>query len=361
MSDNVQIKQFELSDQPALLSFLRLAYPNELRKSDPAYWKWHYLDNPYTSVGDIPLWVIKSGETIVGQLATIPVELKAGDESTKAIWILDFIVGESFRGKGLGKRLVLTAQEWCRTMLTLGINEQSTAVFRSLNWVSLQSIHRYQKVLFPGHAIKEFRQVMPLRRLTNLSFAPWRHQIARLSQPKPGTTLTPVAIFEETFDQLWQRASAQWPCAVRRSSEFLNWQFNQQPGKIFEVLGLFEQEVLTGYVVLFFRTAERGVPPKVAISDICYDARAADRVIDDLLAGALRAALQKQAGSVVIDVLDRRIEERLSRLGFWRIKKSPQFMASAADNRQGLLYKPANWYLTRGDSDVSIFEQSSLP
>lgn len=354
MSDEVQIKQFELSDQPALLAFLRDAYPDEPRKSDPAYWKWHYLDNRYTSTDDIPLWVVKSGDKIVGQLATIPVELKAGDKLRKAIWILDFIVGEKFRGKGLGKRLVLAAGEWCPTMLTLGINEQSTAVFRSLRWVSLEPIHRYQRVLFPGNAIKEFRGMPPLRGLANLSFAGSRSRIAR----KPGS-LQPINAFDRRFDDLWLRASPQWTCAVRRRADFLDWQFKQQPGKGFEVLGCLDGETLAGYVVLFFRKSEGGAPPKMAISDICYDSCDADRVINDLLTGALQSALERNAGSVVIDILDQRIEQCLKRMGFWRIRKSPQFMASAVD-RQDILYESANWYLTRGDSDVSIFEQSNV-
>src|SRR6266850_1408178 len=111
MAGDVQVKQFELADQEELLSFLRVAYPAEPRKSQLDFWKWHYLENPHTALDDIPLWVVKDGERIVGQLATIPVNLKVGAEETRAIWILDFIVLPKYRGQGLGKRLVLTSRE----------------------------------------------------------------------------------------------------------------------------------------------------------------------------------------------------------------------------------------------------------
>jgi hypothetical protein len=82
-------------------------------------------------------------------------------------------------------------------------------------------------------------------------------------------------------------------------------------------------------------------------------------VIDALLKGALRLALERRAGGLVIDVLDPRVEERLSQLGFWRIKASPPFMAGTFDD-QDLMYERSNWFLTRGDSDVSIFEEPNL-
>jgi GNAT superfamily N-acetyltransferase len=356
MAGDVQIKQFELADQEELLSFVRVAYPDEPRKSEFAFWRWHYLENPFISMDDIPLWIVRSGKQIVGQLATIPIDLKVGDSKTRAIWILDFVILPEYRGRGLGKRLVLAARESFPTMLTLGINEQSKAVFRSLKWVVLGGLHRYHRLLYPGNAFREVSKFGPLRRLVNSCYAPFRPHYARTSGTG-GSAIREITTFDASFEDLWQRASAQWPCAVVRSSSYLEWQFARQPEKKFEVLGLYEYDQLVGYVVLFFRKDERSnVPPKVAISDLCYDASGSPQVIDDLLKAALRLALERRSGSLVTDILDPLVEAGLKRLGFWRIKAAPQFMASASEH-QDLIYKESNWFLTRGDSDVSIFEQ----
>jgi hypothetical protein len=138
----------------------------------------------------------------------------------------------------------------------------------------------------------------------------------------------------------------------------------RQPGKKFEVLGLYEENDkagrLLGYVVLFFRKAERGnVPPKAAITDICYDSDRASENIDELLKAALRLSIERRAGSLVTDVRDPRVEERLQKLSFWPIKKSPPFMVYSP-NRRELMYEPDNWFLTRADSDVSVFEDPNL-
>lgn len=357
MASDAQIKQFKVADQDALLSFLRAAYPDEPRNSELTFWRWHYLDNPLTSPDGIPLWVVWSGSQIVGQLATIPVDLKVGSGKTRAIWILDFVILPEYRGRGLGKRLVLAAGESFPTMLTLGINEQSKAVFRSLKWVALGGVHRYHRLLYPGDAFSEVSKVEPLRRLVNLGYAPFRPRDAGTSD---ASSVREVTTFGADFEDLWQRASTQWPCAVVRSPRYLEWQFARQPGKKFDVLGLYEHDRLVGYAVLFFRKGGRGgAPPKAAISDLCYDAGGSPRVIDELLKAALSRAIARRAGSLVTDVLDPLVETRLRRLGFWRIKNAPQFMASTAEH-QDLIYKESNWFLTRGDSDVSIFEQPNV-
>ncbi|HEV2911790.1 MAG TPA: GNAT family N-acetyltransferase [Pyrinomonadaceae bacterium] len=359
MSGDIQIKQFELAEQEALLTFLREAYPEDPRKSERAYWEWHYLENPHTRPDDIPLWIVKSGERIVGQAATLPVELKLGDERRRAIWILDFIVGANYRGKGLGKRLVAAARQKYPTMFALGFNEQSEAVLRRLDWVMMGRISRYHRLLFPGDALG--RVLSPVRKALNLGFAPLRPRPPARSRLKENHTLRAVTAFDAAFDALWREASVEWPCAVVREARFLEWQFMRQPGKRFDVLGLYTGEQLLGYVVLFFRKPERsgGPPPKAAISDLCYRADASVDVVEELLRAALALALERRAGSLVIDVLDPRVEQWLKRLGFWRIQNSPQFMTYVPD-RQDLMYEMSNWFLTRADSDVSIFEQPNL-
>ncbi|HZH89558.1 MAG TPA: GNAT family N-acetyltransferase [Pyrinomonadaceae bacterium] len=361
MSSDAHIKQFRVADTDALLAFLREAYPDDPRKSEPAYWKWHYLENPYTDLDDVPLWVLQDAGRIVGQVATIPVKLKVGAEERRALWILDFIVHENYRGQRWGRRLLDTAREHCRTMLALGINEGSTGVLNSQKWTPMGSINRYHLLLNPGHAVKELSRLpRPLGRIVNLAYAPLRPRFGKLAS---GLSLRVVKRFDAAFDDLWRRASTQWPCAVVRRADYLDWQFARQPGKRYETLGLYAGEQLVGYVVLFFRKPEGmeegAASPKVAISDLCYDARAGFDVIDELIRAALTLALERRAGSLVTDVLDARVEERLVRRGFWCIKRAPGFMVYGETERE-LINDPRKWFLTRADSDVSIFEHPNL-
>jgi GNAT superfamily N-acetyltransferase len=365
--DQVRVEQFRVEKTEALLRFLRVAYAGEARKSEPAYWKWHYLENPHTRIDDIPLWVVASGEEIVGQLATIPVPIKVGRETRPAIWILDFIVREDFRGKGLGKRLVRAAREKYPTTITLGINPQSAGLFQSMGWVEMGWVHRYQKLLYAGNGLKGAARIALVRGFLNLMSVPMRMGGARAARSERYTVRT-IGAFGEEFDELWERASGQWACAAQRDARTLRWQFEQQPGKRFETLGLYDKERLVGYVVLFFRKglagagAHRGTaagPAKAAISDFFYERGNAGEIVDALIEVAVGRAIELRAGSLVTDVLDGFAEQRLKKHGFWRIRKSPQFMACAEDAKE-IIYDPQNWFLTRQDSDVSIMEEPNL-
>ena len=361
------MEQFRVEKTEALLRFLRLAYAGEARKSDPAYWKWHYLENPNTRMDDIPLWVVSCGEEIAGQLATIPVQVNVGGETRQAIWILDFIVREDFRGKGLGKQLVTAALEKYPTMITLGINEQSAGLFRSMGWVEMGWIHRYQKLLYAGNGLAGAAGIAPVRGFLNLLSAPMRIGAGKPEEAARYTTRT-IRGFGTEFDELWERASGQWACAARRDARTLKWQFAEQPEKRFEIVGCYEKERLAGYVVLFFRkpltsAGSAAGPAKAAISDILYERENRAEIVDTLIDAALRRATELRAGSLVTDVLDGLVEERLKRRGFWRIKRSPQFMAWVATSDAGaknVICNPQNWFLTRGDSDVSIIEEPNL-
>lgn len=359
MSAEVHIEQFKLSDRAELLDYLRTAYPAEPRKCDPVFWQWHFLESPRADPRDLPLWVVKRDGRISGQLAAVPVDVRVGAASLRAIWILDLIIDPSLRGRGIGQGLIEAACAAHTTLLALGMNEQSRRILKKLRWADLGTAHRYQRLLYPAHALPELARRPALRRLVNAAYTPWR--MSARAGTAPGAVVRALSAFDDSFDELWRRASAQWPCAVERGRRMLDWQYVRQPGKRFDVLALSREGRLDGYAVLFVRRAEgaSAAPAKASITDLLYAPERADETIDELLGAALRLAVERRAGSLVTDVLDRRIELRLARLRFRRIKRAPQFMAQAGAHGE-LLFEPANWFITRGDSDVSIFEEPNL-
>ncbi len=359
MLSDLQVRQLRASEQGALFSFLSKAYPDEPLKSDPAFWKWHFLENPLVAQDNLPTWIIVDGEEIVGQLAAIPIELKIGETEMPAIWVVNIVVLPEYRRRGLGHHLFQVARDtFCSTMIALGYNEGSGAILNRLEWFEMGRINRYHKLLFPGDADSKLSRMGVVRDVVNLAFAPLRPSISKLV-PSNGE-IREVTRFDSDFDELWRSARAGWPCAVVRSSRFLDWQYIRQPGKKFDVLGYYENARLLGYVVLFFRKPARGtVSHKAAITDICYAAENSQVIIDNLLKAALRLTLERRAGGLVTDVLDERIEQRLRKFGFHAVKSSPGFMVAPGEHQQ-VMSRRENWFLTRGDSDVSIFEDPNI-
>ena len=356
MSDEIIIEQLKLSDKAKIIPFLQKAYPDSPRMSDRQFWDWHYVEAPHADAGKPPVWVAKSGEEIVGQVGTIPVMVNIKGKQRRAIWILDMVVMPEFRRRGLVKRMLKDAEaNFTPFGLVLNSAEQhSTPLMKSMGYDHLINVPRFHKPLFPANDIREIADRNFLRKTVNLAFAPFRPRF------RENKNVRAVETFDAAFDALWAEAETQWPCAVRRTAKYLEWQFARQPGKRFDVIGYYEGEKLLGYAVLFFRKPRAsGAISKAAISDICYHPENPQKTVDALLQESLRIAVERGAGGLVTDARDKLLEERLSFYGFWRVKNPLQFMVKSAEH-QDLLYNPENWFLTRGDCDVSIFEDPNL-
>jgi len=353
------IKQLELSEKGELLNFLRTAYAENPRMSDARFWDWHFLENPYVEPDNLPVWIAKDGDEIAAQLAATPVKLKVGDAEKSAMWILDLIVRPEYRRRGLGKKLVAAAEKFCP--LGLGINtaeQHSTALLESMRWKMFGKVPRYNKLLFPGEALREISQIKILRRFANAVSAPLRPRVVK--DFCENGNLRFVENFDASFDDLWRESSAQWICAVVREAAILNWQYVNQPDKKFDVLGYYENKKLLGYAVLYFRKPDaNGALVKAAIADLCYHPSKPVETIDTLIRGSLQLAVKRRAGALVTDVSDSAIERRLKFFGFGAVKNPLQMLVNS-NERQEFLADLSKWFVTRGDSDTSIFEHPNL-
>lgn len=356
MSDEITIENLKLSDKDKALVFLQRAYEDNPRMSDEPFWDWHYAAAPHKDPENLPVWVAKSGGQIVGQVGTIPVVVNIEGVRHNAIWILDMIVAPEFRRRGLATKLVKAAHEVCPFGLVINTAAQvgSTKLLQDEGYAIIANVPRFHKPLFPANDIREIAKFGILRKSINLAYAPFRPRF------KENKNIRRVANFDGSFDAFWAEAETQWPGAVRRDARYLEWQFIRQPKKKFDIIGYYEGEKLRGYAVLFFRReGASGAIPKAAISDLCYHPDNPKEIVDALLRESLRIAVERRAGGLVTDALDALVEERLAHFGFWRVKNPLQFMVRST-GRQDLLHDPKNWFLTRGDSDISIFENPNL-
>jgi hypothetical protein len=197
-----------------------------------------------------------------------------------------------------------------------------------------------------------------LRGFSNSIFTPFRPR--RIKKFLAENNLRLLEDFDSSFDELWRASAANWTCGVAREAAILKWQYSDQPDKKFDVLGYYEGEKLRGYAVLFFRKRdERAALSKAAITDLCYDSHEPQQTIDKLLQGALQIALERRAGTLVTDVVDALIEERLKYFNFSRVRNPLQLMVKTPTAPE-ILYDANNWFLTRGDSDISIFEDPNV-
>ncbi|KXJ98703.1 MAG: Acetyltransferase (GNAT) family protein [Acidobacteria bacterium OLB17] len=360
MTGELEARQFSLSDRDALLEFLGRVYSDDPRRSDRRFWEWHYVENAYSRTEDLPIWIALDGGRIVGHLAAIETEIKVGGEIYPTIWILDLIIDQNYRRRGIAKRLVALAE--AHRSIRLGINtheQHSPELLESRGWKIVASIPRYTKMLFPGNAYFAGPGFWKIpRAAANLAYS-FRPKSSVIELPA-NAEIRPLERFDGSADALWHKASETRNCVAVRRSSFLNWQYFEQPKKRFDVLGYFAGDELLGYIVLYFRLPnEQNIVEKAAISDLLFT-EAEPHIADSLIAAALELSTQRRAGRVVTDVLNARAEEALVRNGFFKTK-SPLLLMVRSDVREDVVLDPDKWFVTRGDSDTTIFEHPNLP
>jgi GNAT superfamily N-acetyltransferase len=359
MVDEIRIEQMTLADKPAVLEFLKKAYPDNLRHCDPVYWDWHFANSPYIDKDELPIWLARDGDRIAGQLATLPVQLNISGRTERALWVLDWIVDADYRRRGIGKKLAMAAEAFSPYLLGVNTERQhSPALLLGQNWVIVTKIPRFHKILFPGEAFPELSKNRAVRRTFNTAFSPLRR--LRGQKLKENADIRLLSNFKDSFDDLWDRARSQWNCLTTRNARVLAWQFTEQPYKHFDIIGYFENGRLLGYAVLFFRKANKyDAVTKAAISDILYAPEAPQRTVDALINASLKMCIERKAGGLVTDAIDPLLRERYRRFGFWKVNSPLLLMAKAPQNKD-IVYSVDSWFLTRGDSDISIFEHSNL-
>src|SRR4026207_936248 len=94
--------------------------PDDKRQVEPLYrrvcatagagasrlrWDWQYLRNPNNPRGEPEIWIAREGPAIVGQYATMPVQVTVTGQQVRGSWGMDVMVAPERQRQGLGEIL----------------------------------------------------------------------------------------------------------------------------------------------------------------------------------------------------------------------------------------------------------------
>ncbi len=164
-----------------------------------------------------------------------------------------------------------------------------------------------------------------------------------------GLTTEILSAFDQRFDTLWQKVSAQLPVIGERSSAYLNWRYIQSPHhdhSVFTIAYKPDREIL-GYVV--FHTDGN----KTFIDDIlCQDM---NKTIDALLSEFLLFQRKNKMESVSVRFAGTRlIIDKFKEFGFSvRDREDKVTVYIPPDSPElSFLSEEENWYFMPGDKDI---------
>ena len=107
-------------------------------------WKWWYRIG-YSKFEPL---IISSGEKVLGQAGTQPIDLSINGKKVLASWFLDFSVNPELRGKGIGKNLTKKLMETCPNLITF-CNEKTLKIVENFGWKDNFSTVRLAKPINP--------------------------------------------------------------------------------------------------------------------------------------------------------------------------------------------------------------------
>ena len=107
-------------------------------------WKWWYRIG-YSKFEPL---IISSGEKVLGQAGTQPIDLSINGKKVLASWFLDFSVNPELRGKGIGKNLIKKLMETCPNLITF-CNEKTLKIVENFGWKDNFSTVRLAKPINP--------------------------------------------------------------------------------------------------------------------------------------------------------------------------------------------------------------------
>lgn len=329
-------------DREAILALYRRVFGDAAADALALRWDWLYVRNPALAGGPPRIWVVRDGEAVVGQYATMPVRLAVPGAEVDAAWGCDVMLAPELQGQGVGGPLFRAWDAGCGAAIGLSLTDASHKLFQKLAWPHIGAVPRFAK---------------PLTDAARATFGEGRPSlVSRLSGAMraiaaPPAAAEPLVAFDARADALWARVAPRFAFAVRRDAAYLNWRFLAHPSVRYEALAIPRGDGIAAWAVL------RHVPDRdwqvTVLVDFLADPDDADAT-SALLAAVDAAA--RAAGSAVVRAwaLHAGFQGALVRAGYHAREATLRFVAkvNAVPVPDGYYADTSRWHVTRGDSDA---------
>jgi GNAT superfamily N-acetyltransferase len=269
VTPEILVRRAVETDRPAILALASSALGWREDEPNEALFRWKHDESPF---GPSPTWVAEVEGRLAGVRVFLRWEFEAGNSGPiRAVRAVDTATHPDFQGRGIFKRLTLTA---------LGeLAEEGVGfVFNTPNSQSR-----------PGYLKMGWQDVgrLPVRVLPSSPAALWRMMRARVPAGKwsietaAGESAVDV-LADREVDDLVDSLGPDGGLRTRRTREFLQWRYGLE-ALHYRVL---VAEAGPGDGILVFRRRARGEAVEVVVADVMV--RAGDRTLERRLMTRLR-------------------------------------------------------------------------
>jgi len=340
------------SDLHELLALRRAVVPG-MWWDDEAFVRWRYFGRR-DPAGRVPYWVFAHDGTVAGACGLEPVTLVVDGDPVPAVRTMDIMVRPDLDGLGLGAFMNLRLFQEFPIGIVTGSNDRSHRMLVRLFRHSADLV--VWKTAITSRDLVHER--LPMAHLAHVVSAAADSLLAlfrRRINPPNGIDVRPISRFDDRVTALSRRCERPGRVLVRRSEDYLNWRFFENPRCDYIVHGAFAGERLVAYVASRFNLAHPNPRREGEIVDWMDEpGHRNDSALPALFASAV-AELARREARIVTCAASGAGHHAAARANGFRLRSAqriPFFARASVSGLHERLTAGGGWFLTRADLDV---------
>ena len=341
------VDRYRPDDRRAVEALYRRVFGSDAAESSRLRWEWQYRRNPNNPGGEPEIWIAREGPAIVGQYATMPVQVTVQGREIKGSWGMDVMVAPERQRRGLGEVLFRVWDRNVGASLGLGLSEASYKLFQKLRWPDVGPVPCLIKPL-SRRAFRHPRWPVALNRF--VSFLTWPIVLI-IARARPLTAeVRVIQRFDDSFTKLWETLAPKFQLAVRRDAPYLNWKYATAPHVRYCLAALVREGNTAGYAVYRHVHEPRG--RVTLLVDFLVDPDD-EPGFSTLLRWIDREARQADSDKIRTFAMHEGFRRILRKSGYFVVKSTMEFVAKVNETDVGpQFYEDTDrWHVTLGDSD----------
>jgi predicted N-acetyltransferase YhbS len=342
-----EITRFRPQDKHAVDALYRRVFGHDAAEASRLRWDWQYRRNPNVRGQEQDIWIAREGPAIVGQYATMPVQLSIRGKDVRASWGMDVMVAPERQRQGLGETLFRTWDRNVGASLGLGLSDASYQLFQKLRWPDVGPVPCLVKPL-TRRALRRPEWPVPVNRLVSALTLPLVKIVARTRPLAAEVRL--IQRFDDSFTTLWEELAPKFDLAVRRDAPYLNWKFAAAPHVRYSIAALRRDDRSVGYAVYRHLHEPRG---RVTLLVDFLTAPDDEAGFSTLLHWVDREAQRADSDKIRTFALHGGFRRVLRRSGYFQVKSTMEFVVKINGLDVGASFYDDTdaWHVTLGDSD----------
>lgn len=370
-SDNVyEVRQATVEDWPTIANFIARTYGAGAHFKRRERWDWQFRDSPFgqESAGDVPVWIALTGGEVVGQVALQPGRLWVNGDALPAGWIVDVMVDERHRGKGLSHKITSAMVQTGRTLVTLTMAAATRRMMERAGCITLPAV----KQLVRPRRLSGRTIAVLLDRIAETRPA-WQRPVALFNQSVVGPAalgfgISGAAAFgrllqkghghprlqsieapdAEAVDRLSKQLVTATQASFDRSPEFMKWRFQEAPDLSYQFAQLPASDGARALLVTR-NPLPAELPVGTIIDIICdpNDAEAISASIDFAING-----MERRCEAIIAGASDPRFVAGYATRGFLTVRTHhPTVVSNDAALLERLSKIDGPWHFSKADHD----------